>query len=288
VEARPETISIKLDVSMSRWLQRIVLAQNGWKTEARFSKTGTSSKDPNVGVFGVWAKRNFWGHSLSDVCLYSTVRINLADAGCEHDVNTAFDTVHEACHRAMREYTDTVPCQYGTLSDGRIGFAEHKAETEYMRKFVGEVRPTEKIAKNFLNYSGSNDHVEALLEAARQGIYIDDHLTYYFGPRRMPRDVAEREWGYKLRLFPTMRYQEQIAFAPIEFTSRMINEDAVSSLIEASSNSVVDLFDRFAPGGKLAGQTRNGLPPGYNWYADILEDRRIASEAEDIDQPLKM
>jgi hypothetical protein len=273
---------------MSRWLRRIDLAQHGWCTEARFSKVGTSSKDPNVGIFGVWARRGFWGHSLSDVCLYSTVRIDLSEPGCEHDVYKAFDTVFEGCHRAMREYVDAVPCQVSNLTDGRLGFAESSSETNYMRNFVGEVHPTENIDSNWLLYRGSFDHVEALLEAAREGLYVDDSLNCRFGFSRMAREVTNREWGYSLKLFPTTRNEERASFAPIETTTRLLNEDAVSGLIQQSAKSVVDLFDAFAPRGKFAGNTKNGLPPGFTLRADVLEAKRLVDEANDIDQPLKM
>lgn len=263
---------------MSAWLQRISLAKLGWRTEIMIDKMGVASDDPMDVRFGIWARRGHWGHALSDVCLHDTVCINLEDDTHRDLAEHAVDTVHLGCMTAMSLYPDTVPCQMPGKVDGKLTFAEHGAETDYMRKFVGLVQPTEKLVDDLRAYDGNHDFIDAVCDVARNGFKFMDSLDHHFGHSRMARDCADRDWGYRVRLAPHVHHGVAVSHNPIESTTRMLHETAVVNLARASAQSLRAYFDGFY----------HGMPPGFRSREEALADQRKHIEAADLGPDFEM
>ena len=263
---------------MSAWLQRIALAKLGWRTEIMIDKMGVASDDPMDVRFGIWARRNHWGHALSDVCLHDTVCINLEDDTHGDLARHAIDTVHTGCMTAMSLYTDTVPCQMPGKVDGKLTFAEHRAETDYIRNFVGSVQPTERLLDDLRAYDGDQDFIAAVCDVARDGFKIMDSLDHHFGHSRMARDCANRDWGYRIRLAPQLHRGAAVSHNPVESTTRMLHETAVVNLARGAGHSLRAYFDRFA----------DGMPPGYRSREDALAEQRVKTEDADLGPDFEM
>ena len=92
---------------MGIWIDRMHLAQLGWKTEMRVARHGLADKtDLNVGF---WAHTWRWHNRVAEVKIH-------AHASCEANADKLMEVfddlsakVVEACERAWREYPDSVP-----------------------------------------------------------------------------------------------------------------------------------------------------------------------------------
>lgn len=244
-------------------MQRIALAKLGWHTHVRIDKMGIRSSDPMDVRFGVTAKRNHWGHALSDVSFHDGVCINLSNAAHKDLAKQAIDTVYEGCIRAMNLWKDAVPCQTGKI-DGKLVLAENKGETDYMRNFVGAVHPTENFWDDMGAYDGDRNFVEALCEIASDGLYVEDGLDHYFGRSRMARDCENRDWGYRFRTLPLIHNGEPVSFQPVETTTRLLSEVAVVAHARTSALSLRQYFEAAGP----------EMPAGFRSRANALAEQR--------------
>jgi hypothetical protein len=263
---------------MSVWQTRIEMAQRGWHTEININCSGIRL-DGNLDkrALGMWAKRWHWQGAINEVCLHTH---RICDIRTDYDENLIglIADLNEVCLRAEKDFTDRVPCMgIGRDEQGRHILETNSLGTDLFNRSEKVHWPTERLLPDASSYVGGGaDYLKALQDAALTGLDVRDDLNTYFGPARYARECKNRDWGYRLRLAKRSMNGEKVSYQPQEFTTRMLHEAAVQACITGSAAVMEQFFAMYAPDGPLAGETQNGLPPGFM----TLSEARDAREAE--------
>lgn len=265
---------------MSAWKTRIELAQRGWHTNIRISREGIGKAHPDKRSIGIWAETGYWKGSLANVCLHLHTICDIRTDG-KAALEALVADVNEVCLRAESEFTDRVPCMgIGRDDEGRGILLEHSDETERLRGMKKEHWPTEKLLPDAASYvDGGICHLDALHTAALMDISVEDSLNTYLGPPRYAHDCKDREWGYRLRLIKSLWGGEKLSFQPQTSSTHTLHEVYVGRLIEGSSEALNELFELYGSHGACAGQTPNGLPPGFMTLRESLDAREAENAA---------
>jgi len=153
----------------------------------------------------------------------------------------------------------------------RIEPSENKFQTQHLLTQDRNLTPSEAIPPGV--EAGPDAHLLALLIAARDGLEAEDSVNPHFGRSRYARDCENREWGFKLRLAVREAAGVKVSYRPQEFTTRLLSPGIVSALISGSKASLADLLRAYGPEGNLAGETSNGLPPGFETLEEMIANR---------------
>lgn len=266
---------------MTPWSQRMSLARQGWSTEVRLSRIGVASSAPDTVVaIGVWARRWFWHGWITDVCLHDQAVVDLAQRDGARHAARLVENVSEACGRAEAQYLEAIPCQLAHKdAEGRLVLTESIGDTLRCHGSQRGHFPTEAIPPGI--EEGEDRHLEALIHAALRGLHVEDSLNPHFGRTRYMHDCKDRDWGYRVRLAVRRSAGVKVSFRPIESTTRLLAPSAAVGLTDGAQDSMLDLFDSYAPEGEMHGRTGNGLPPGFetlqesSWRRDALESEGI-------------
>ena len=266
------------DQHVNAWELRLDLAIRGWHTELRMTRMGVGNCDPNITSFGVWATRKYWQGRHADICLHDhdTVDLNAKDA--IQKMMRCLENVHEACLRAAIDFPDEIPCLKDRNADGSLGLVVNTWEMQHARAPCDDLIPTEHLPDDAKGHGDGNCHMVALRAAAVAGLHVEDSLNPYFGRSRYAGDCKDRDWGYKLRLAIRKIDDVTVTFRPHEFTTHLLHESAITSLITSSSSAILVLFRDFAPGGCRDGMTSNGLPPGFQLLQEFIAERDAKSD----------
>lgn len=250
---------------MGIWIDRMHLAQLGWKTEMRVARHGLADKtDLNVGF---WAHTWRWHNRVAEVKIH-------AHASCEANADKLMEVfddlsakVLEACERAWREYPDSVPCRMpDPLPDGRIALVLATHETKHFN--LSQVR---EIEAERLTVPRRESRVYARTAAALSlipGTDFEDEINPYARPSFVA-DTAPRFWQYEAFHRVFQRNDIRIKATRQLVRCEALDENVVAAVADAGCRSVLRMFDDYAPGGPRHGETENGLPPGYEVWPPI-------------------
>lgn len=262
---------------MSAWEKRIELARDGWTTECRVTNTGIGNLSKTHRAVGLWAKTWFWDGRISEVSLHAQSIVSFSRGHVANEIERLSSILHEACFRARREYRDAVPLvDHDQSTSDRIALRENPEETRRLREAKRAFYPTEAIPDG-VGAHGTRAHENALADAAARGLDVSDRVDPYFGSGRMIRDCQERLWGYRARLAMRSWNGVRVSFDPQEFTTRNLEEVMISELTRSSAAALNELFAEYGETGLRAGETRNGLPPGFM----TLEEKAATMPAPD-------
>ncbi|MFZ3584272.1 hypothetical protein ACOI1H_19220 [Loktanella sp. DJP18] len=245
------------------WSDRIALTRAGWRTEMRFTRNGIASENPHNRACGVWASRSDWHGVIADVYLHHHAILDLDDPDIHQKLTQLWSELRALCVRAVHTFEKDVPCII--IKDGTLDLAVNRYASDLSAEDTRDVFPTEDLPVH-LEYAviwDGNDHLAALVDAARAGLHVEDSLNPWFGRSRMIRDCKDRTWGYRLRLTQRDSGDVKVVFKPVTFSVETLHEDCLRALVVASHASINRLFARFAAGGADDGTTDNALPPGH-------------------------
>jgi len=267
----------EMEAARSPWEARVGLARRGWATEVRLTRTGLGRSGPDRVAAGCWARTWHWAGGIGEVCLHMHAILEPSAPDAVAKLGALISRVGELCEKAERDFPDTVPCQITERGpDGLPLLAENEMQTRHLRDQLRDLTPSENIPEGV--EAGPDPHLFALMMAARDGLETEDSINPYFGRSRYSRDCENRDWGYKLRMAIRELNGTRISYQPQEFTTRLLAPRVVSGLIGGTKASLLDLFRTYGPEGELAGATTNGLPPGFETLAEVIE-RRPSEEA---------
>jgi len=268
--------------SKTPWELRVGLARRGWATEVRVTRVGLGRSGRDRAAAGCWARTWHWAGGVGEVSLHEHATLDVAAPDALGALVDLVSRVDRLCEKAERDFPDAVPCQLPERdADGLLRLAENERETRYMRGQPRDLTPSENIPEGV--EAGPDVHLFALLVAARDGLDSEDAINPYFGRARLIRDCENRDWGYKLRLAFRELDGTRISYQPQELTTRLLAPRVVSGLIGGAKASLLDLFRSYGPEGELNGATRNGLPPGFETLAEVIEKRRADEAARDAE-----
>jgi hypothetical protein len=219
-----------------------------------------------------------WAGGIAEVCLHEHAIFDPASPEASVRLGDLIRRLDRLCLKAELDFPDSVPCQLMERGeDGLLRLAVNTFQTTHLLGQIRTLTPSEAIPPGV--EAGPDAHLQALLIAAREGMEAEDSVNPHFGRSRYVRDCENRDWGYKLRL--TVREVDgvRVCYQPQEFTTRLLAPRAISGLIGSSKTTLGDLFRSYGAQGELAGQTPNGLPPGFETLHEMIAARK-AQEAE--------
>ena len=260
------------------WTDRLALARDGWQTEIRIDRTGVGGPASRCAC-GVWARRNTWAGWAADVCLHDHAILDITAPDAATRIAAVLAQVRTACSKATARFVDSVPCQGTTRdSDGLMTVIASDWHTDMARQGPRDLFPTEALDPDWeaTSVSPTDGHIAALVATARAGARVAESLTPFFGPPRMLRDCANRQWGYTLRLatkdLSGAAGGPRIAHKPWRFTTDLLDETAVAGLISGAHATLAARVSRHAP----------DLPPGET---EMAPSPAPSASPEDADPP---
>lgn len=244
---------------MGVWIDRMRLAQLGWKTDLRVTRNGISDRK-RLSV-GLWAHTWRWQSRISEVSIHAHGVVDPCPEQLKEAFSALADRVSEACERAMRDFPDCVPCQaMEPLADGRIALTQDSWSTRHfalsqVRNFLPdelEVPRTE---------TGAYADVVAAL-ALIEGTDFEDSINPYARPGYVG-DEGPRSWQFEAYQRVFSRNDIRIKSKRQRIRTDVLDEAVIAAVTDVGCRAILKHFDDHAPGGPRFGETANGLPPGH-------------------------
>lgn len=262
---------------MDTWTQRLTLAQQGWHTEARLTRSGVGSSDPHVRSFRMWAKRMHWFGWISDITLHEGCIVSIEDPEqALQEMTHAATRVFDVCQLARREFSHTIPVLKHPISpDAPIGLVESEWAMQHVGEKDDKFIPSEDLPDDVSHYAALTDQtlLQGMILASKAGFYMEDRIDTYFGHARYASDCKDRAWGWRTRLAYDDANKTDMAFQPREITSDDLDEQLCTSLLSAASRSMVSMRQRYTSG-RSQNCTKNGFPSGFLTMDEFSQNNR--------------
>lgn len=282
------------EVSNPTWQTRIALARLGFHTDSRLTTSGIRNESGHQRAYGLWAKSWYWQGWISEITIHDHAIIDLRDEeDCLRQISRCHHRVQEAIERGLREFPDSIPClSHEKREDGMLGLIESSWAMENSKGRSRAFYPTELIPQGIENSAGistAEDLVRAQLANARMGLDVEDRLNTYTARSRYTHDCKDRDWHFVQRIAVRKSAGQTVTYRPKEFTCSLLSETCVSMLARSTGQMMVKLFESYAPGGPLHGETENALPPGFMTLDAFRAERELEkaargqSDDEDLD-----